>query len=129
MLMGEGMEKTMITGSRNVVDGFSTFNSSTLSLFGDGFMARDLAFVNTTGPAKQEAVALHVQSNFAAFLRVNISAYQDTHSLHQFYKDCHIYGTIDFIFGNVATVLQNCQIFPLRLMPKQQNMITAQWQV
>ncbi|ERN16462.1 hypothetical protein AMTR_s00052p00205230 [Amborella trichopoda] len=58
----------------------------------------------------------------------NISSYQDTHYAHSFnhfYRDCHIYGIIDFIFGNTVIVLQNCQNFPHRPMPKQQNMITA----
>ncbi|KAL4190919.1 hypothetical protein AMTRI_Chr07g27010 [Amborella trichopoda] len=128
MLMGEGMEKTLITRSRNVGDGFFTFNSSTPSEFGDGFMGCDLTVVNTAGPTKQQAVALHAQSNFAAFRMVNISAYQDTlytHSFHQFYRDCHIYDTIDFIFDNTAVIFRNCQIFPRKPMPKQQNMITT----
>ncbi|KAL4179340.1 hypothetical protein AMTRI_Chr13g119580 [Amborella trichopoda] len=130
MLMGEGMEKTVTTKSRNMVDGFSTYNSSTLFLklkciprnfmiciatvFGEGFIARDFTVINTAGPTKHQVVALHVQSNFAAFLWVNISAYQNTlcaHSLHQFYKDCRIYDTVDFILGNVATIFQSCQIF------------------
>ncbi|ERM98038.1 hypothetical protein AMTR_s00120p00079770 [Amborella trichopoda] len=91
-------------------------------------MGCDLTVVNTAGPTKQQAVALHAQSNFAAFRMVNISAYQDTlytHSFHQFYRDCHIYGTIDFIFDNTAVIFRNCQIFPRKPMPKQQNMITT----
>ncbi|ERN03588.1 hypothetical protein AMTR_s00042p00143440 [Amborella trichopoda] len=62
-----------------------TNQDTCLTVFGDGFMARDLTVVDTAGPTKHQAVALHVQSNFTAFLRVNISAYQDTlyaHSLH-----------------------------------------------
>ncbi|ERN04392.1 hypothetical protein AMTR_s00147p00102150 [Amborella trichopoda] len=91
-------------------------------------MVRALAIVNTAGPTKGQAVALHVQSNLAAFFRLNIIAYQDTlyaHSLHHFYRDCHIYGTVDFIFGNAAEVFQNCHFFACRPMPKQKNMITA----
>ncbi|KAL4178932.1 hypothetical protein AMTRI_Chr13g84670 [Amborella trichopoda] len=135
---GEGMEKTLITGSRNVVDGLSTFNTMvtmfkfhhlyTAAVFGNGFMARALAIVNTAGPTKGQAVALHVQSNLAAFFRLNIIAYQDTlyaHSLHHFYRDCHIYDTVDFIFSNAAEVFQNCHFFACRPMPKQKNMITA----
>jgi pectinesterase len=30
MIIGDGMDATVITGSRNVVDGASTFNSATL---------------------------------------------------------------------------------------------------
>ncbi|KAK4835958.1 hypothetical protein QYF36_016843 [Acer negundo] len=48
------------------------------------------------------------------------------HSNRQFYRECNIYGTVDFIFGNSAVVLQNCNISPKRPIPGQQNTITAQ---
>ncbi|KAL4191107.1 hypothetical protein AMTRI_Chr07g28050 [Amborella trichopoda] len=98
MMIAEGMEKIVIIGSMNVLDEFSTFNSLTpqhyVIVLCDGFIAHNLVVVKTVGPTKHHAVALHVQSNFTAFLRLNIS----------FYRDCHIYGTIDFIFGNAVAV-------------------------
>lgn len=96
---------------------------------GDGFWARDMTFENTAGPQKQQAVALRVSSDLAVFYRCSIKGYQDTlyaHSQRQFYRDCQIYGTIDFIFGDAPVVLQNCDIYVRKPMDHQSNMITAQ---
>ena len=96
---------------------------------GDGFWARDVTFENSAGPGKHQAVALRVSSDLAIFHRCSFRGYQDTlftHSLRQFFRDCDVYGTIDFIFGNSAAVFQNCNIFVRKPMEHQANMITAQ---
>nr|AAK69696.1 putative pectin methylesterase LuPME5 [Linum usitatissimum] len=129
MFVGDGRTSTIITGSMNVVDGSTTFNSATVAVVGDRFMARDLTFQNTAGPSKHQAVALRVNADFTAFYRCDMLAYQDTlyvHSLRQFYVSCFIAGTVDFIFGNAAVVLQNCDIHARRPNSGQRNMVTAQ---
>ncbi|PKI67106.1 hypothetical protein CRG98_012527 [Punica granatum] len=129
MFVGDGMDRTIVTGSRNVPDGSTTFSSATIGVSADGFWARDMTFENTAGPSKHQAVALRVNSDRSVFYRCSFKAYQDTlftHSLRQFYRDCHIYGTIDFIFGDAAVVLQNCDIFVRKPMSHQANMIAAQ---
>ena len=63
---------------------------------GAGFDARDLTIRNTVGPAAQQAVALHVDSDRSALFRVAVEGHQDTlyaHSLRQFYRDCRVSGT------------------------------------
>lgn len=58
-----------------------------------------------------------------------MEGYQDTlypHSLRQFYRECIIRGTVDFIFGNGAVVFQSCQILARKPLPHQKNTITAQ---
>lgn len=96
---------------------------------GKGFIARDMTFRNTAGPQNHQAVALRVDSDQSAFFRCSVEGYQDTlyvHSLRQFYRECNIYGTIDFIFGNGAAVLQNCKIYSRVPLPLQKVTITAQ---
>ncbi|KAL7607098.1 hypothetical protein Lser_V15G17800 [Lactuca serriola] len=129
MFMGDGRKNTIITGSRSVKGGSTTFDSATVAVVGDGFLARDITFQNTAGAANHQAVALRVGSDFSAFYQCDMLAYQDTlyvHSNRQFYINCFIAGTVDFIFGNAAVVFQNCDIHARRPGPGQKNMLTAQ---
>ncbi|XVE89614.1 hypothetical protein DITRI_Ditri20bG0010000 [Diplodiscus trichospermus] len=129
MLMGDGIGQTIVTGNRNFLQGWTTFRTATVAVSGKGFIARDITFRNTAGPQNHQAVALRVDSDQSAFYRCSVEGYQDTlyiHSLRQFYRECNIYGTIDFIFGNGAAVLQNCKIFTRVPLPLQKVTITAQ---
>lgn len=96
---------------------------------GMGFIARDITFQNTAGAANHQAVALRVESDKSSFFRCSIEAYQDTlyaHNQRQFYKNCTIYGTVDFIFGNAAVVFQNCHLLLRLPLSFQSNTVTAQ---
>lgn len=129
MFIGDGKDVTVITGNRNVKDGFTTFHSATVAVTGKGFVARDITFKNTAGAAKHQAVALRVGSDLSAFWRCTFEGFQDTlyvHSLRQFYRECDIFGTVDFIFGNAAVVLQNCNIMARKPDANQKIMYTAQ---
>ncbi|KAI3471068.1 hypothetical protein Pfo_027731 [Paulownia fortunei] len=129
MMVGDGKDATIVSGSLNVVDGTPTFQSATFAVFGQGFIARDMGFRNTAGPSKHQAVALISTADLSVFYRCSMDAFQDTlyvHSNRQFYRECNIYGTVDFIFGNSAAVIQNCNILPKKPMLGQQNTITAQ---
>ncbi|KAM6598460.1 hypothetical protein CsatA_018069 [Cannabis sativa] len=129
MLMGDGLRKTIITSSRSVNAGYTTYSSATAGIDGLRFIARGITFQNTAGPQKGQAVALRSASDLSVFYRCSFMGYQDTlmvHSQRQFYKECYIYGTIDFIFGNAAVVFQNCIIYVRRPLKGQVNVITAQ---
>ncbi|KAK4476712.1 hypothetical protein RD792_015872 [Penstemon davidsonii] len=129
MLVGDGIGKTVITGNRNFMQGWTTFRTATVAVSGKGFIARDITFRNTAGPQNHQGVALRVDSDQSAFYRCSMEGYQDTlyaHSLRQFYRECSISGTIDFIFGNGAAVLQKCNIFTREPLPQQKVTITAQ---
>ncbi|XP_042483715.1 probable pectinesterase/pectinesterase inhibitor 35, partial [Macadamia integrifolia] len=83
------------------------------AISGDGFIARDIGFQNTAGPQAKQAVALYVASDRSVLYRCSISGYQDTLyalAFRQFYRQCDILGTIDFIFGNAAAVFQSCNL-------------------
>lgn len=101
-------------------------------MVGERFLAKELTFQNTAGPSKHQAVALRVGADLAAFYRIDALAYQDTlyvHSNRQFFINCFIAGTVDFIFGNSAVVLQDCDIHARRPNSGQKNMVTAQGRV
>ncbi|CAA2995431.1 probable pectinesterase pectinesterase inhibitor 46 [Olea europaea subsp. europaea] len=132
MILGDGRDETIVSGSLNFVDGTPTFQSATFAVFGQGFIARDMGFRNTAGAAKHQAAALMSTADLSVFYRCNMDAFQDTlysHSNRQFYRECNIYGTVDFIFGNAAVntitaqgkinpnqntgiSIQNCTILP-----------------
>ncbi|RWR74961.1 putative pectinesterase/pectinesterase inhibitor 24 [Cinnamomum micranthum f. kanehirae] len=132
MMVGDGMNATIVTGSKNVVDGTPTFSTATFAVFGKGFIARDMQFQNTAGAVKQQAVALMSNADQSVFYRCRFDGFQDTlytHTNRQFYRECDVLGTVDFIFGNAAVVLQNCTIRPKVPMLGQQNTITAQGKI
>ncbi|XP_058095923.1 probable pectinesterase/pectinesterase inhibitor 34 [Magnolia sinica] len=129
MFIGDGKGKTVIAGSRSVWENYTTFHTATFAATGAGFIARDMTFENSAGPGKHQAVALRVGADHAVVYRCNVIGYQDTlyvHSQRQFYRECDVYGTVDFIFGNAAVVFQNCSIYARKPMPMQKNTITAQ---
>ncbi|KAJ0971129.1 hypothetical protein J5N97_019088 [Dioscorea zingiberensis] len=127
-LVGDGMGRTVITGRRSVSGGYTTFSSATFNVFGDGFIASGITFRNTFGPGSQ-AVAMLSGSDRSVFYRCSFEGYQDTlfvYSQRQFYRECNIYGTIDFIFGNAAVVFQRCNIYVRKPRHGEANAITAQ---
>ncbi|KAL0452414.1 UNVERIFIED_CONTAM: putative pectinesterase/pectinesterase inhibitor 34 [Sesamum latifolium] len=129
MFIGDGKGKTVISGGKSVQDKLTTFHTASFAATGAGFIARDITFENWAGPGKHQAVALRVGADHAVVYRCNVIGYQDTlytHSQRQFYRDCDIYGTVDFIFGNAAVVFQNCTIHTRKPMQLQKNTITAQ---
>ncbi|KAJ1426511.1 Pectinesterase, catalytic [Sesbania bispinosa] len=129
MLVGDGIRYTIITSGRSVKQGFTTYSSATAGIDGLHFIARGITFQNTAGPLKGQAVALRSASDLSVFYRCAFVGYQDTlmvHAQRQFYRECYIYGTVDFIFGNAAVVFQNCMILVRRPLNGQANMITAQ---
>ncbi|KAK7411789.1 hypothetical protein VNO78_03228 [Psophocarpus tetragonolobus] len=128
MMIGEGMDNTVISGNRSFVDGWTTFRSATFAVSGRGFIARDIAFENTAGPEKHQAVALRSDSDLSVFYRCGIFGYQDslyTHTMRQFFRECKISGTVDFIFGDATAIFQNCNISAKKGLPNQKNTITA----
>lgn len=133
MLVGDGMDRTIVTGSMSAqIPGVGTYGSATVGVNADGFVARDMAFENTAGPEMHQAVALRVDSDLSAFERCAILGHQDTlyaHTLRQFYRNCRIEGSVDFIFGNAAAVFHNCSVLvrprPVPLKIAESNPTTA----
>ncbi|XP_024626878.1 probable pectinesterase/pectinesterase inhibitor 21 [Medicago truncatula] len=129
VFIGDGGRKTRITGNKNFIDGVGTFKTASVAITGDFFVGIGIGFENSAGPEKHQAVALRVQSDRSIFYKCRMDGYQDTlyaHTMRQFYRDCIISGTIDFVFGDSIAVLQNCTFVVRKPLENQQCIVTAQ---
>ncbi|EEF43188.1 pectinesterase [Ricinus communis] len=127
-IYGDGPRKTTVTGDKCNKKGFSTFKTASFSAVGDGFMAKSIGFQNTAGAKGGQAVALRIQSDRAALYNCRMDGHQDTlyqHAHRQFYRNCVISGTVDFIFGDATAVIQNSLIIIRTPDPGQRNAVTA----
>lgn len=63
--------------------------------------------IENDAPQLGQAVALHVEGDKASFINCRILGNQDTifagsETSRQYYRDCYIEGTTDFIFGSAT---------------------------
>ncbi|KAK4259658.1 hypothetical protein QN277_005968 [Acacia crassicarpa] len=78
MLVGDGINHTIIIGDHNVVDGYTTFDSATFVVGAQGFVALNITFRNTTGATKNQAVAMRSGADKFVFYLCSFEGYQDT---------------------------------------------------
>lgn len=95
-------------------DKFNTFNSYTVLLAGDDCRLENITIENTAGQVGQ-AVALHVEGDRCVVSNCRLLGNQDTlyagrEGSRQYYADCYIEGTTDFIFGASTVLFNNCVI-------------------
>nr|WP_315417659.1 pectinesterase family protein [uncultured Pedobacter sp.] len=125
-IVGEDTENTIITfddysGKANSSGKdafgnpkFSTYTSFTVLVQGNDIHLENLTIINSSGRVGQ-AVALHVEGDrFIAkncrFLGNQDTLYAAIENSRQFFQNCYIEGTTDFIFGKATVVFQNCTI-------------------
>ncbi|KAM4108192.1 hypothetical protein ACB094_03G026600 [Castanea mollissima] len=95
---------------------------------GPNFIEAELTILNMAGPDKLQAVALVVSTPEVASYNCRFSGFEYTLHVHigsQFFRNCIIKGTVDFIFGKVAAVFQNCPILVKQSKPGRVNVLTA----
>jgi len=113
--IGEDVDSTIIIFNDYSGRGkTTTFTSSTAHISGNRFYAKNISFVNNAGRVGQ-AVALHVDADQALFENCRFIGNQDTIYLggensHQYFLNCYIEGTTDFIFGPATALFENCTI-------------------
>lgn len=123
-LIGESADHTIITNndysgkdfpSRDFTGNakFSTYTSYTVLVQANDCTLQNLTIENTAGRVGQ-AVALATEGDRIDVYNCRILGNQDTlytsKDGRNFYKDCLITGTTDFIFGEATAVFQNCTI-------------------
>ncbi|PHT66675.1 hypothetical protein T459_31100 [Capsicum annuum] len=84
-----------------------------------------MGFRNTAGATKHQAMALMSTADLSVFYHCKFDAYQDTlypHSNRQFYRECNIYGTVDFIFGKLSSCFPELHSDTNKTKTKKQNM-------
>ncbi|GER55129.1 plant invertase/pectin methylesterase inhibitor [Striga asiatica] len=128
-MYGDGIDRTIVTGSKNYgKQGTKTMHTATFANEAPGFVARAMTFKNMAGPEGHQAVAFRSLGDKAAIFDCSFEGNQDTlyyQSYRQFYRNCRIYGTVDFIFGKGEAVIQDSEIIVRRPMPGQFNTVTA----
>lgn len=98
-------------------DEMSTSGSSTCYIYAPDFYAEGITFANTAGRVGQ-AVACFVSADRAYFKACRFLGNQDTlytygKGCRQYYEDCYVEGTVDFIFGWSTAVFNRCTIHSL----------------
>ena len=115
-LIGEDKENTIISWDDHSGKGdINTFTSYTVLVQGNDFRAENITIENTAGPGVGQAVALHVEADRCVFKNCRIIGDQDTlyagvDNSRQYYINCYIEGTTDFIFGPATAVFEDCII-------------------
>lgn len=124
-LVGEDKENTIITnsdfsgkpyGSKDAygLEKFTTYTSYTVLVQGNDTHLKNLTIINAAGRVGQ-AVALHVEGDRTIVEDCILKGNQDTvyaatESSRQYYLNCYIEGTTDFIFGEATAVFDRCTI-------------------
>lgn len=119
--IGEDVNSTVLTyddyASKKDSSGkdIGTSGSSSFFIFGNGFSAENITFENSSGPVGQ-AVAVRITGDKARFVNCRFLGFQDTLYTHgtgsrQYYRNCYIEGTVDFIFGASTALFDSCVIY------------------
>jgi pectinesterase len=120
-LVGEDRNLTILTyddynAKKNIFgEEKGTSGSASCYIYGADFTAENLTFANSSGPVGQ-AVAVWVAGDKARFCNCRFLGFQDTlytygYGSRQYYQNCYIEGTTDFIFGSSTAWFEGCEIF------------------
>ncbi len=129
LLEGENPQNTIITyddfASKKNSEGkdIGTTGSSSIFIYANDFTAKNISFENSSGRVGQ-AVAVLTAGDRIAFENCRFLGNQDTlylkgvqdspdktKSSRNYFKNCYIEGTTDYIFGAGTAVFENCTIY------------------
>jgi len=129
-ITGEGAGKTVITWDKyaekfwpDTQDKIGTSGSATLYIHSSYVTVEDLSVVNSSGEGKEigQAVAVFTNGDFIFFNNCSLIGNQDTlytygrygkfgGVVRNYYLNCYIEGTTDFIFGPSIAYFEGCTI-------------------
>ena len=129
-IMGQGADKTILTYDRYAEQLWpdndfkvGTSGSASIYIHSSYVTFEDITFENTAGEGKEigQAVAVFTDGDFLFFHRCRFIGNQDTVYTYgrfgkdggikrNYFLDCYIEGTTDFIFGPSIAYFENCQI-------------------
>lgn len=96
-------------------DTINTRTSASFVVKANNFAAENITFQNDAGFSAGQAVGLESDGDKASFYNCRIVGNQDilftnNDNSRQYYKDCYIEGTTDFIFGSSTVWFERCHI-------------------
>jgi len=120
-VIGEDKFKTILTyddHTGKVTRNGDTINTRTSASFlvrANDFTAKNITVQNDAGFTAGQAVALESDGDKAQFYNCRFAGFQDVlftnnKDSRQYYKDCYIEGTTDFIFGSATVWFEHCHI-------------------
>lgn len=114
-IVGEDREKTIINYDDHAnINGMGTFRTYTFLLSGNDVILENLTIENSAAQLGQ-AVALHIEGDRIIVRNCKLLGNQDTifagrDGSRQYFENCYIEGTTDFIFGPSTVWFENCNI-------------------
>lgn len=114
--VGENRDSTIITFDDHAnINHMGTFKSYTFLLSGNDITMENLTIENSSEPLGQ-AVSLHIEGDRIVFRNCRFLGDQDTiyagrDGSRQYFENCYIEGTTDFIFGPATVWFEGCTIY------------------
>lgn len=112
---GESPDSCIITwDDYAALRNMGTSNTYTVKVEGNNITFRNLTVENAAGPVGQ-AVAMHIIGDCVSFFNCRFLGNQDTlyasgRNSRQYFEDCYIEGTVDFIFGASTALFNRCHL-------------------
>jgi pectinesterase len=121
-IIGEDKHTTVLTyddHTGKIAPNGETINTRTswsVKILANNFTARNITFQNDAGYSAGQAVAVEADGDKAIFINCRFIGNQDvlftnSDNSRQYYENCYIEGTTDFIFGAATVWFEKCHIY------------------
>ncbi|MCL7025487.1 hypothetical protein MKW94_005757 [Papaver nudicaule] len=119
LLQGNSRDTTSIEWNYYVkTQGGNPFDTATFTSAAEHFVAKNITFKNTynleaKGRTVTQAVAVAILGDKSSFYDCNFIGVQDTLADtigRHYFRNCHIEGAMDFIWGNGQSIYEYCEI-------------------